>query len=205
MPDLVVGFDLDMTLVDSGDQITASLLHAAREHGAAVDEQQARAMVGWPLDHIFRDWLPADAVVGAIASYRSHYAEYGIPATRALPGAAATLQTVRDLGGRSLVVSAKQTRPAEAALAAAGLAADAVVGGRFGEQKAQALQEHGATVYFGDHVGDMRAAVRASVVGVGLATNTDTPEQLLAAGAAVVLAGIHEGPAWLTAWVPGPR
>jgi len=45
---LTVGFDLDMTLVDSADSIVESLMAVVEQHGHHVDEQAIRKTIGMP-------------------------------------------------------------------------------------------------------------------------------------------------------------
>ena len=53
--------------------------------------------------------------------------------------------------------------------------------------KAEALREHGASVYVGDHIGDMIGAVAAGVYPVGVLTGPCDEAQLREAGAQLVL------------------
>ncbi len=61
-------------------------------------------------------------------------------------------------GGRAIVVTAKYEPNAKLHLAHLGIEPDAVIGDLWAEQKALALREHGASVYVGDHTGDVRGA-----------------------------------------------
>ncbi|MCZ9339829.1 HAD family hydrolase, partial [Streptomyces sp. TRM76130] len=90
--------------------------------------------------------------------YRSLYPEYAIAATPALAGAAEAIAAVRRAGGRAVVVTAKYGPNARLHLDHLGIEPDAVVGDLWAEQKAVALREHGAEVYVGDHLGDIRGA-----------------------------------------------
>jgi phosphoglycolate phosphatase len=54
----VIGFDLDMTLVDSADAIVDSIAHTCRVYGVEIDEQAVRDGVGLPLDRVFPDYIP---------------------------------------------------------------------------------------------------------------------------------------------------
>ncbi len=200
MRDFAIGFDLDMTLVDSADAIARSLAFAAALGGAVVAEAEARSTVGLPLRECLARWLPQEGLDTAIDDFRSHYARHGIPTTTALPGAAAALRAVAELGGRSVVVTAKQPHQAEAVMQAAGLSADVVAGGHYGASKATVLAEHGAAVLVGDHTGDMAAAKAAGAVAVGVTSNVDDPAALSGAGADVVLPDLVAVSDWLLRW-----
>ncbi len=197
-----VGFDLDMTLVDSADGIVASVQHVVGEYGVHADGDEIRSTIGLPLDHVFPRWLPDEPYDVLLAAYRAHYRVNGIPLTTPMPGAAAAIEAVRAHGDRVLVVTAKYGAVAELALNAAGLDADEVVGDLFAEGKASALAEHGAWAYVGDHPGDIRAARTAQVHAVAVATGPTSRADLQAAGPDVLLDNLTELPAWLAASRP---
>ncbi len=178
-----VGFDLDMTLVDSAAGIIASVQHVCTQFGVDADADEVGATIGLPLDMVFPRWLPDQPYDVLLAAYREHYAEHGVPLSVAMPGAADVLAAVRESGARIVVVTAKHGPIAEQVLDVAGLRADIVVGEAFAEQKATVLQQHGAHIYVGDHPGDMRAARLAQARAIGVTTGPSTLDQLLEAGA----------------------
>jgi uncharacterized protein len=200
MRDPVVGFDLDLTLVDSQDAIVSSLRFACRSQGVEAAPEQFRGLIGLPLTDILGRFLPPERVEAAVADYRAHYLAYGIPGTMPLPGAADLLQLVRDLGGRCVVVSAKQREQAQAVLQAAGLSVDHVAGGRFGAAKADVLLAEGAAVFVGDHPGDMAAALAAGAVGLGIGRDERAVAQLTEAGATAVVQDPMGAADWLRTW-----
>lgn len=183
MGDSVIGFDLDMTLVDSAAGIIASVQHVCAQFGVGADADEIGATIGLPLDRVFPRWLPDQPYDVLLAAYREHYAENGVPLSRAMPGAADVLAAARESGSRIVVVTAKHGPIAERVLEVAGLSVDAVVGEAFAEQKATVLQQFAAGVYVGDHPGDMRAARLAQARAIGIATGPSTREQLFEAGA----------------------
>ncbi len=136
-----------------------------------------------PLDRVLGERLPPEAVAAAIERYRELYPTLGIAVSTPLPGAAESLAAVRAHGGRTLVVSAKRTDVARALLERIGLTPDEVVGDLFAEAKGVALVEHGATIYVGDHLGDIAAARAAGATAVAVATGPYSAEELAAGGA----------------------
>jgi len=194
---LVVGFDLDMTLVDSADGIVECIVHACSLHGVTVDPAEVHPTVGWPLDHVFPRWVPDVDPEILMAAYRERYATHVIPFTKVLPGAREAIAAVHDRGGRVLVISAKRGDHVEGVLAAGGLFADVVVGSRFAEAKGATLLEERAWAYVGDHPGDVVAARHAGALAVAVPTGPTSAEELLSAGADVVLPSIAAFPDWL--------
>ncbi|MFM9048716.1 MAG: HAD family hydrolase [Actinomycetota bacterium] len=183
----VVGFDLDMTLVDSADGIVSSVQYVLEGYGVQADGDDIRSTIGLPLDHVFPRWLPDEPYDVLLAAYRAHYREHGIPLTLPMPGAREAIDAVRAHGDRVLVVTAKCGAVAGLALEAAGLDADEIVGDLFAEAKGAALVDHGAWAYVGDHPGDVRAARHAGVHAIAVATGPSSVTELSQAGPDAVL------------------
>ncbi|MGW5556005.1 HAD family hydrolase [Micromonospora sp. NPDC003944] len=197
MPALTVGFDLDMTLVDSRPGIAAAYRALTAKTGVPVDAELAVSRLGPPLRTEIAHWFPPEQVESAVLVYRELYPAYAITPTLLLPGARESIDAIRARGGRVLVVTSKIGRLARLHLDHLGLEVDELAGDLFAEQKATALREHGATHYVGDHVADMVAAATAGVPGIGVATGPCSSAELRAAGAAVVLDALTEFPAAL--------
>ncbi|KIZ13629.1 HAD family hydrolase [Streptomyces natalensis] len=195
------GFDLDMTLIDSRAGIKATYEELSARTGTYVDAEAAIGRLGPPLEEEIRRWFPAERVVEMCAVYRGLYPDHAIAPTRAMPGAREALAAVRAAGGRAIVVTAKYEPSAKLHLAHLGIDADAVIGSLWAEAKAEALREHGAAVYVGDHTGDVRGARTAQALSVAVATGPCTAEELRAAGADVVLGDLTEFAGWLDRYV----
>ncbi|MFD7508189.1 HAD family hydrolase [Streptomyces sp. NPDC059853] len=194
---LTVGFDLDMTLIDSRPGIRATYEALAAETGVAIDAALAVTRLGPPLEVELAHWFPAEHIDEAADRYRTMYEEYAIGPTSAMPGAAEAIAAVHAHGGRAVVVTAKYEPNALLHLDALGLRADAVIGSLWAEQKAVALREHAAAVYVGDHVGDVRGAAAAGAHAVAVATGPCDAAELSAAGAGTVLPDLTHFPGWL--------
>ncbi|MBU6312380.1 MAG: HAD hydrolase-like protein [Actinomycetales bacterium] len=192
-----VGFDLDMTLVDSADGIVTSVQYVLEQYGIQAEGDDIRSTIGLPLDHVFPRWLPDEPYDVLLAAYRAHYREHGIPLTLPMPGAREAIDAVRSHGDRVLVVTAKYGAVAGLALEAAGLDADDIVGDLFAEAKGDALRQHAAWAYVGDHPGDIRAARHAGVHALAVATGPTSWQELSEAGADVVFDDLHGLPSWL--------
>jgi phosphoglycolate phosphatase len=194
-----VGFDLDMTLVDSREGIIATMQTAIGQQGVTADREDLWQLLGHPLDHTLGHWLPENQIEQAVATYRQEYLVHAVPITTPLPGAHEAFATVRDLGGRVVVVSAKVAPAVRAVLEHVGLAPDDVVGELFGEAKGTALREHHAGIYVGDHAGDVHGARVAGATSVVVLTGPNDRETLERAGADVILSDLTEFPGWLRA------
>jgi phosphoglycolate phosphatase len=187
-----VGFDLDMTLIDSRAAILASFAGVAAETGVAIDPAGVDRRLGIKLEDELAHWMPAEDIEPAMAIYRTHYRRLAGPLTRLLPGAVESLAAVRAAGARTVVVTAKFEATARLSLDALGLEPDAVYGGVHGPEKAAVLTSIGAAVYVGDTPADMTAAVMAGARPVGVATGSFTSDELTAAGAVDVLSSLRD-------------
>ncbi|MFE6458326.1 HAD family hydrolase [Streptomyces cinereoruber] len=193
---LTVGFDLDLTLLDTRPGIRATWEAFAVDTGVAIDADLVVTRLGPPLEHEMAYWFPQERVPEMAARYRSLYPEHAIEPTVPMPGAEDALRAVREAGGRTLVVTAKNGPHAELHFACLGIEPDAVVGGLWAEGKAEALRAHGARVYVGDHTGDVRGAAAANALSVAVATGPCPAEELREAGADVVLTDLTDFRAW---------
>ncbi|MFI0904238.1 HAD family hydrolase [Streptomyces sioyaensis] len=198
---LTVGFDLDMTLIDSRPGIKAAYQELAARTGTFVDADAAVTRLGPPLEQEIRRWFPEERVAEISALYRALYPAHAITATTAMPGAREALAAVHAAGGRAIVVTAKYEPNAKLHLTHLGLAADAVIGSLWAEAKAEALRAHEAQVYVGDHTGDVRGAHTAGALSVAVATGPCDAHELRAAGAEVLLADLTDFPSWLKRYV----
>ncbi|WP_431980205.1 HAD family hydrolase [Streptomyces qinglanensis] len=202
-PGPTVGFDLDMTLIDSRPGIHATWRRLAAETGVRIDADLVVTRLGPPLAQELAYWFPEEEIPAMAARYRALYPDHAIAPTTALPGARAALDAVRAAGGRTLVVTAKHRPSAALHLDHLGLAPDVLVGELWAEGKAEALTVHGAAAYVGDHVGDVRGAWTAGVRAVAVATGPCSEAELAAAGADVVLPDLTAFPSWLAAFARG--
>jgi phosphoglycolate phosphatase len=194
---LVVGFDLDMTLVDSRPGIRASLEALVAETGVTIDIETVIGRLGPPLEIELTSWVEEARVAELAARYRAHYFVLGVPGTALLPGARDAVAAVHARTGRTLVVTAKEERSARACLEHVGLTVDVVAGLRYGDGKVAVLREHAATVYVGDTVTDIASGRGAGALAVGITTGPDSAAELAAAGADIVLDSLEAFPAWL--------
>ncbi|MDG4862633.1 haloacid dehalogenase-like hydrolase [Streptomyces sp. T-3] len=195
-----VGFDLDMTLIDSRPGIKAAFLELEAETGVPIDADLAVSRLGPPLETELAYWFPKERIPEMVERYREIYPSFAIKPTLALPGAREAVAAVRAQGGRAIVVTAKHEPSAKLHLAHLGIEADAVIGWLWAEAKAEALKEHGASVYVGDHIGDVRGARTAGALSVAVTTGPCGAEELRTAGADVVLADLTEFPDWLAGY-----
>ncbi|WP_269148670.1 HAD family hydrolase [Carbonactinospora thermoautotrophica] len=198
---LTVGFDLDMTLIDSRPGIRAVYDALSAETGVYIDSAACVSRLGPPLEEELANWFPPEDVPAMSERYRALYPSIAIEPTLALPGAREAVAAVRRHGGRVVVVTAKHAPYARLHLDHLGIEVDEVIGWRWGAAKGEALREHDATVFVGDHKGDVLGARAAGALSVAVASGPVPAEELRAAGADVVLRDLTEFPAWLDGYI----
>ncbi|OIJ69833.1 HAD family hydrolase [Streptomyces mangrovisoli] len=197
----VVGFDLDMTLIDSRPGIRAAYVELSARTGTYVDADLVVTRLGPPLTEELANWFPEERVPAIAELYRQEiYPSFAVTGTAATAGAREAVDAVHAAGGQVVVVTAKHEPNAKLHLTHLGIEADAVIGDLWAEQKAVALREHGAQIYVGDHVGDVRGARAAGALSVAVATGPCDADELRAAGADVVLEDLTRFPAWLSGY-----
>jgi phosphoglycolate phosphatase len=194
MPLAPVGFDLDMTLIDSQDAILGSFAGVAADTGVAIDPAAVRSRLGIKLQDELGHWFPPGEVDEAVRIYRVHYLRLLAPLTRLLPGAAEALTAVRAAGGRAVVITAKIEHSARLSLDSVGLVPDELIADAHGPEKAVVLKEIGAAVYVGDTPADMAAGHTAGTYAIGVTTGSFSAEDLLAAGATHILPSLTDFP-----------
>lgn len=203
MAPLVVGFDLDLTLIDSRPGIAATYRALSAHTGVYIDADAAVTRLGPPLEVELSLWFPAAEVEAAGVLFRSLYPLTAVTGSPLLPGVTEAVSAVRGRGGGVVVITGKFTPNAHLHLDHVGIAADAVVGWAWAETKTEAMLDLGVTVYVGDHPADMAAARAAQVAvgqrvyAVGVTTGGHTEHELVEAGADVVLADLTGFPSWL--------
>ena len=202
-------FDLDGTLVDSVDDLHASVSHALSTLGLPLrSRDEIRSFVGEGARVLVaRAIAPRDELLEpALAAWRAHYAEHLLDATRAYEGIPALLAGA----GRPLaVLTNKPGAMARRILDGLGLLARfvAVTGGDEAPRKPDPtglralLARAGATpaeaVLVGDSRHDVETALAAGVAIVAVTWGFASRAELARAGATV----FAETPADLARWV----
>ena len=197
--DLVIGFDLDMTLIDSRPGVADTFEALNRLLGTSIPGDQLSEQLGPTLETVLADYFPPDEIEGVCDHFRAIYADLGPKGSSLLPGALEAFEAVEAAGGKNLVITAKFELNAHRCLDAVGLRAEHVVGWRHGPAKADALIEHSALAYIGDTPPDMHAALVAGITAIGVTTGPWNAAELIGEGANFVMASLLEFPERLNA------
>ena len=192
-----VGFDLDLTLINSRPAIMAAWRAVAEETGVRIDPAAVDSRMGIKLEDEVEFWFPAEQAEGAAACYRRHYIQLAPKLTTLLPGAADAVAAVRAAGERAVIITAKHQVSVEPSLAAVKLDADEVFTHVHGPEKAVVLERLGGRGVRGGYAGGHGGRAH----GAGDRRRRAVPDLSRRAicrppGARVVLGSLEEFPAW---------
>jgi phosphoglycolate phosphatase len=195
-----VGFDLDLTLIDSRASILDSFRAVASGTGVVLNIDEIQARLGLKLEDELAYWFDAREIASAASLYRRHYVELARTSTATMPGAHESLAAVAKSGLESVIITAKHELSVKQCLEVTGLQADQVFALAYGPEKATILRRIGAVLYVGDTPADVQAACDAGVTAVGVTTGSFDADSLADAGADVILETLEDFPAWYTAF-----
>jgi uncharacterized protein len=194
---LAVGFDLDMTLIDTVPGFGPTLAALGSELEVDFDIEAMTSRLGPPLDVMLDGCVDPERIPGAVDRFRELYVDHAITPVPALPGAEEAIAAVRAHGGRVVIVTGKYTPNAQRHLDHLELDHDLLAGEVYSTAKGVALKAEGCSIYVGDHVHDVEGALAAGALSVSVLTGGCTEAELLEAGTHVVLNDLSEFPAWL--------
>jgi len=167
---LAVGFDLDMTLIDTVPGFAAVLRALGEELGIEFPVAELTAKLGPPLEQMLAPHLPADDLAAAGDRFRALYPDHAIASVPVLAGAHEALAAVRAQRGRIVLVTGKFPANAQRHIDHLGLDVDLLEGWVWGVGKAEALRREGVSIYVGDHVHDVEGARAAGALSVSVLT-----------------------------------
>ncbi len=201
-------FDLDGTLVDSGDDLAGAVNHAlVHDRLPAVSREQVLQMLGDGASVLVERAYAhhgAGKSAGALARFRRHYRAHCLDATRPYPGVMALLRKLAP--DRAVAVATnKPTAFARQIVVGLGLSTyvDTVVGPESADSPKPspgmllaALEELGhepnAAVMIGDSPSDVEAGRRAGTATIAVLWGYRSHEQLAASGPDRVTATVEE-------------
>jgi phosphoglycolate phosphatase len=199
-----VGFDLDLTLINSRPAIMAAWSAVADELGVPIDLAEVDQRMGIKLEDEVGYWFPPPEQEAAAASYRRHYVRLAPTQTFLLPGALEAVSAVRAAGERAVIITAKHPVSVGPSLEAVDLEADEIFTHVHGPEKAAVLARLRAAIYVGDTPADMQAGHDGGAMPVGVPTGSFGPEELRAAGARIVLDSLLDFPDWYAGFRADP-
>jgi len=199
---LNVLLDLDGTLTDPAQGITACIAYAMRELGVACPHQDVlRQFIGPPLQNTFAELLGSgQRVDDAVRLYRERFSETGMYENAVYPGMGEALGRLSASGAQLFLATSKPRVFAARILEHFGLSSHfvSVHGSELDGMRADKAEliayiirceslTAGNTVMIGDRKQDMEGAKSNSVLPVGALWGYGSRQELTAAGAEVIL------------------
>ena len=198
--------DIDGTLVDSNYQHAIAWFRAFRDHGLTLPLWRVHRSIGMGGDQMIgalagEDW-EAEHGEAARDSEKGYYSEL-IGEVQPLPEARRLIETLKERGHTVVLASSAKAEETEHYLDLLGVR-DVVDGWTTSAdveatkpepdlvRTAASRADSERSVMLGDSTWDFVAARRAGVAGIGLMTGGFSPEELRAAGAAVVFESLEE-------------
>lgn len=171
----VIGFDLDMTLVNSSEAIVFSAISSIRSFApqASIDEMEIRREIGLPIKELITRYVGSLNSHDAYDIYKKFYISEGLDLSREIDGAIATILELQLKGYSTCVITAKDQNVAEAQLRHLGFPSVKVFGDSFGSEKTRAMLAFECTHYVGDHYHDYLAAMEAQIAFIGVDSNPE--------------------------------
>lgn len=193
-------FDMDGTLIDSGEGVTNSVAYALEKFGIHVtDRRELYRFIGPPLIDSYMEYygLTREEAERGVKYYREYYSDRGVFENRVYDGIPKTLKALHDAGVRVLTATSKPEFYARQILDKLGLTPyfAFIAGATMDETRvakseviAYALEHVGATdhsriLMVGDRHFDVDGAKEIGVDSAGVLFGYGTEEELLDAGA----------------------
>ena len=187
-----VGFDLDLTLVDTRRAMEAAAAGINHALGVHIDLQSFVSHTGPPVRQQLSEWVPERQLDDAVTVFRSTFLGPGADLLAPTPAAHEALALARSTGRQAVVITSRLPHVAERMLSACRLRPDVLIGGLTGLEKTAAMRETRIACYIGDHPLDMIGAKAAGVRGIGLLTGFHSEAELREAGAETILSDLTE-------------
>ena len=200
----VILFDLDGTLIDSGEGVTNSVAYSLKKYGIiAKSREELYRFIGPPLHESYQKYFgfSEEQAKEAVTYYREYYRERGIFENRIYEGIQETLETLLDRGKTLLVATSKPELFAREILWHMGLAkyfsyvAGANMDGTrtkkaevisYARSAAQ-ISGQAAFVMVGDREHDVLGAKEAGIDSVGVLYGYGSREELRRSGADYII------------------
>jgi phosphoglycolate phosphatase-like HAD superfamily hydrolase len=163
-----VGFDFDMTLVDSSIGVFETT-KAVLDKIIGLDSVEKTTIwntVGQPLFRIFEGIVPLARKEACEQLYLDLYPTSGIKNSILMPGVSFSLNYLHAANVPTFLVSAKTSVNLNLMLKHHSLEFDGVAAGVHGEEKVRFIQDFNLSVYVGDQKADVEAAKFADVKSV---------------------------------------
>lgn len=203
-----VFFDLDGTIIDSGEGVSNSVLYALKKFGIDETREKALRFIGPPLVHSFKEFYGFDDEMATrgVEIYREYYKEKGIYECYVYEGIKELLVFLKNEGYKVFLCTSKPEEYAHRVLNFFGIMKyfDSACGATL-DEKTRATKDEVMTyaldtakippdkiLMVGDRHFDINSANKFGLDSVGVTFGYGTREELKAAGATYIVDSAKE-------------
>ena len=163
-----IGFDFDMTLVNSDLGLLATLAEMFPKRVEMSNTQILSLISGLPIREILLKFSDLESLDKNLETFFALYPTFGPPNSVLMPGALQALEAVKSAGLRSVIISAKSSENLDLMMKHFGMKNYPRYGDCFGIKKSEAILDCGAILYIGDQESDVDAAHESRIQAIRL-------------------------------------
>ena len=192
-----IGFDFDMTLVDTSNSLLETLkVVFPREYKLQI-EQSKFQLNGLPLDQILLNYCHQKDLSKFKKEFMTAYQTVGVKNAKLIPGAVESLEIVHQMGYDPVIISAKSGENLTKLIKIFNLPIKKIHSEKHGKEKTKTMIGEKTILYIGDQESDVSAAHSVPIPALRLMGDADSSETV----ANWQLNDISMFPRWFQWWV----
>ena len=192
-----IGFDFDMTLVDTSKSLIATLRQIFPDKNILQDNNFSSKLSGLPLDQILLHFCHNENLHRFRKEFMTAYENIGIRESRLLSGSIPALEIVRQYGFEPVIISAKSRKNLTKLIKHFDLPVKKIYADKHGIEKTKAMIVEKNILYVGDQESDVSAAHAVPIEALIITGNSGVTET----HAEWQIANMSLFPHWFKAWV----
>jgi phosphoglycolate phosphatase-like HAD superfamily hydrolase len=192
-----IGFDFDMTLVDTSNSLIATLGEIFPDKNIMQDDNFSFQLNGLPLDQILLHFCHKENLHRFRKEFMTAYENIGIRESRLLSGSIPALEIVRQYGFEPVIISAKSKKNLTKLIRHFDLPIKKVHADKHGIEKTKAMIAEKTILYIGDQESDVSAAHAVPIEALRITGNSEVTET----HAEWQIDNMSLFPHWFKAWV----
>lgn len=192
-----IGFDFDMTLVDTSNSLIATLGQIFPNKNILKDDKFSSEFSGLPLDQILLHFCYKENLNRFRKEFMTAYENIGIRESKILSGSIAALEIVRQYGFEPVIISAKSRKNLTKLVKHFDLPVKKIYADKHGIEKTKAMIAEKTILYIGDQESDVSAAHAVPIEALRITGNSGVTET----HAEWQIANMSLFPHWFKAWV----
>ena len=194
-----IGFDFDMTLVDTSNSLFETLKVVFPRECKLQIEQSKFQLNGLPLDQILLHYCHQKDLSKFKKEFMAAYQTVGIKNANLIPGAVESLEIVHQMGFDPVIISAKSGENLTKLIKIFNLPIKKIHSEKHGQEKTKTMISEKTILYIGDQESDVSAAHSVPIPALRLMGDAESSGTV----ADWQLNDISMFPRWFQWWVDG--